>query len=268
MSENSLSNVNQTLYIPLFGKAYVSRRALILHDRKAEEIWDAVQLPLKRRSRSKWLAFYMGMRAAVFDKWLNERLKESPGATVLHIGCGLDSRVLRAAGRGSVWYDVDFPEVIAERKRYYAEEEGYIMLGADVSKSGFLNAVPRAGKAIVVMEGVSMYLAPERLRALLSEICLHFDAVHLLVDCYTTLAAKLSKLKNPVNEVGVHTVYGLDDPTALQAEGLCFMQEHSITPNELIAELQGIERRRFRLLYAGKLSKKLYKLYEYKKGGV
>ena len=33
-----MNNVNKTLYIPLYGKAYVSRRGLLLEDKKAEEI--------------------------------------------------------------------------------------------------------------------------------------------------------------------------------------------------------------------------------------
>ena len=40
------------------------------------------------------------------------------GVTVIHIGCGMDSRVLRAGENCSMWYDVDFPEVIEERRRY------------------------------------------------------------------------------------------------------------------------------------------------------
>ena len=63
-----MDNVNKTLYIPLYGKAYVSRRGLILRDSKAEEIWTAEGFPLRGKSASKWLAYYMGMRAAVFDR--------------------------------------------------------------------------------------------------------------------------------------------------------------------------------------------------------
>ena len=37
-----MNNVNKTLYIPLYGKAYVSRRGIILHDPKAEQIWQQV----------------------------------------------------------------------------------------------------------------------------------------------------------------------------------------------------------------------------------
>ena len=36
IGESSMNNVNQTLYIPLYGKAYVSRKGIILNDKKAE----------------------------------------------------------------------------------------------------------------------------------------------------------------------------------------------------------------------------------------
>ena len=36
-----MNNVNKTLYIPLYGKAYVSRQGILLHDPKAEAIWAA-----------------------------------------------------------------------------------------------------------------------------------------------------------------------------------------------------------------------------------
>ena len=32
--------VNKTLYIPLYGKSYVSKKGIILKDKKAEEIWE------------------------------------------------------------------------------------------------------------------------------------------------------------------------------------------------------------------------------------
>ena len=58
---------SKTLYIPLYAKAYVSQRGLILHDEYAERIWDAEGFPLGRKARSKWLAFFLGMRARVFE---------------------------------------------------------------------------------------------------------------------------------------------------------------------------------------------------------
>ena len=255
-----MNNVNKTLYIPLYGKAEVSRKGVILHDPKAEEIWAAEGFPLKGKAKSKWLSYYMGMRAAVFDRWLRQQMGADPEAVILHIGCGMDSRCQRVGARGHRWYDIDFPDVIAERKRYYQENEDYRMIASDVTASDWLESIP-GGMAIVVMEGVSMYLTPEKLRQTLDRLATHFNRMHLLMDCYTTFAAKATKYKNPINEVGVTTVYGMDDPNALEG----FVREHEMTPADLIGQLSGMEQRIFRHVFAGSFAKKLYRLYEYER---
>jgi len=261
-----MNSVNKTLYIPLYGKAYVSKKNIILQDKKAEEIWETVGFPLKGKSKSKWLAYYMGMRSAVFDAWLRAQMKSHSEAIVIHIGCGMDSRILRVGSRGHQWFDVDFAQVIAERKRFYEENEEYHMLASDAREDEWLKKLPKDSKAIVVMEGVSMYFAPEELKGLLRNLCAHFNNVNLLVDCYTTFAAKASKYKNPINDVGVTCVYGVDDPEALAADtGLAFVKEHEMTPEHLIGQLQGVERLIFKRLFAGKLAGKMYRLYEYQK---
>ncbi len=258
-----MDSVNKTLYIPLYGKAYVSRKGVLLSDPTAEAIWAAEGFPLKGKSASKWLAYYMGMRAAVFDRWIMDRKKHCPDAVVLHLGCGLDSRVRRVNVPGA-WYDVDFPEVIEVRRRFYAETGSYHMIGGDIRQEDWVSAIPEDREALVVMEGVSMYLPPEELRRLLGRLTDHFGRVRLLMDSYTTFAAKASRYKNPINDVGVTRVWGLDDPrTAVEGTGLCFLQEWEMTPADLAEQLQGMEQRIFRRVYGGKLAKKLYRMYEF-----
>ena len=50
---------------------------------------------------------------------------EDSKAIILHIDCGMDSRIERVGASGHLWYDIDFPEVIEARKNYYAETETY-----------------------------------------------------------------------------------------------------------------------------------------------
>lgn len=262
-----MNNVNKTLYIPLYGKAYVSQKNIILHDTKAEEIWQKEGFPLKGKSRSKWLAYYMGMRAAVFDKWLQEQMQEHSDAMVLHIGCGMDSRVERVGTQGHQWYDIDFPEVIEERRKYYGESEEYHMVAADMRTEDWKKQILGGSDAIIVMEGVSMYFNGQELKALLTSLATHFRSVHILVDCYTERAAKASKYKNPINDVGVTLVYGYDAPEELgTAAGLQFITEHEMTPSGMIEELQGMEKRIFQKVFAGKIAKAMYRLYEYGNG--
>lgn len=255
-----MDSVNKTLYIPLYGKALVSRKGILLKDPKAEEIWQAEGFALKGKSKSKWLAYYMGMRSAVFDRWLREKMEEFPDAVILHLGCGMDSRVLRVGTPDHLWFDVDFPEVIAERKRYYQETEAYTMIASDLRDPAWLQKMPRDRPAIAVMEGVSMYLSPVELETLAARFREQFPGVHLLMDCYSEFAAKASKYKNPINDVGVTEVYGLDDPCSL---GITFRKEHDLTPDHLIGQLNGTERAIFQTVFAGSFAKKLYRLYEF-----
>ena len=94
-----MNNVDKTLYIPLYGKAYVSKKGVILHDEKAQEIWDAEGFELKGKARSKWLAYYMGMRSAVFDQWLKQQMDLDSGAVIVHIGCGMDRQSSKKSKR-------------------------------------------------------------------------------------------------------------------------------------------------------------------------
>lgn len=259
-----MNNVNKTLYIPLYGKALVSKKGIILSDKKAEEIWKSEKFPLKGKSKSKWLAYYMGMRSAVFDKWTVHKLNEHQNSIVLHLGCGLDSRIHRLGVSHTHWYDVDFQSVIDERKKHYKETENYRMISADLKDSAFIEKFPTATHAIILLEGVSMYLSNAELQQLLATLNRKFEHLFVLVDCYTPFAAKMSKVRNPINDVGVSTVFGVESPQILEENtGLNFIKEHEITPQYLINELHGFERFIFKFLYAGSLAKKLYKLYEY-----
>lgn len=258
-----MNNVNQTLYIPLYGKAYVSRKGIILNDSKAEHIWEKEGFALKGKSKSKWLAYYMGMRSAVFDRWLKKELEKVDDCAVLHIGCGMDSRVERVGVHNSQWYDVDFEDVIAERKKYYKETAIYHMLPADARKTEWVHTI-NAKNAVVVLEGISMYFTLEEMQRLLKAINEHFEMVKLMMDCYTVHAAKASKYKNPINEVGVTEVYGIDEPRIFEDNtGLTFLREHAMTPPDLIQNLKGFERFLFRHVFAGKIAKGMYRMYEY-----
>jgi len=183
---------------------------------------------------------------------------------VLHAGCGMDSRCIRICSR-QPWFDVDFPDVIAERKRYFQETETYHMVATDIRDMEWLKAIPAGTPAVIVMEGISMYLKPEELKEVLRRWKDHFGQVSILMDSYTVFAAKATKYKNPINEVGVTQVYGFDDPHELEmGTGITFVQEHSLIPDWLIEQLPKREQKFFRMMFAGKMAKRIYRLYEYR----
>lgn len=261
-----MNGVNKTLFIPLFGKAMISRKGIILKDKKAEDIWEKEGFPIKGKMKSRWLAYNMAMRSRIFDDWTTKMLRDNPKATVLHIGCGLDSRCVRVKENYSEWIDADFPEVIETRKKYFQETETYHMIGMDASKEKEVEKLPENACAIVILEGISMYLTNEEKKMLLSILRNKYTDAHILMDVYTEFAAKISKYKNPVNGVGVTTVYGIDDIDGLVKEiGLVVKAEHSLTPIHLVNELGGFERVFFKCMFTGRFPKKIYRLFELEK---
>lgn len=258
-----MNEVNKTLYIPLYGKAKVSQRRIILHDPIAERIWAAEGFPIRGRSKSKWLCYNMAMRARVFDDWTEAMLRQHPDAVALHIGCGLDSRCERVKQPYQNWIDCDLPDVIALRRKYYTESPRYHMTPLDASDPEGIKPLPNAGTAIVVLEGLSMYLTHDQLYQFLNALQFKYPRLHVLMDIYTEFGAKASKYKNPVNDVGVTKLYGIRDMEAfLKDSAIKIKAEHSFTPEALIKELRPPERVFFRLLFTGKMYSKIYRLYE------
>lgn len=258
-----MNEVNKTLYIPLYGKAQISGKGIILDDPTAEEIWSKEGFPLKGKSKSKWLCYNMAMRARVFDDWVRKMLDENSDASVFHIGCGLDSRVLRVGRNDVKWYDCDFPDVIAARKKYYSENENYKMINADASDENDLYALPDAECAVVVLGGISMYLTDRQLMQLFRILNEKYRDVHILLDVYTEFGVKASKFKNPVSDVGVSQLYGFDSLTPLlEGTELSLAAEHSFTPEYLVNELSGFDKSFFRLMFTGKMYRKIYRLFE------
>ena len=258
-----MDEVNKTLFIPLYGKARVSRQGIILRDPDAERIWDAEGFPVRGKSGSKWLAYNMAMRARVFDDWTDEALKTRPDAAVLHIGCGLDSRCVRVKQPYLSWTDCDLPEVIRVRKKYFEETPAYHMAVLDASDPDAVGALPGGREAVVILEGISMYLTRDELRGLFLSLEAKYGTLRVLMDVYTVLGAKVSKYKNPVNDVGVTRLYGIDDIGGLLAgTRLRLIAERPFTPDKLVNELEPADRSVFRLLFTGKAYRRFYRLYE------
>ncbi len=258
-----MNEINKTLFIPLYGKSRVSKQGIIINDPDAERIWEMEGFPVKGKSASKWLAYNMAMRASVFDDWTRNMLMQDPDALVLHVGCGLDSRCNRVEHECTLWVDCDFPDVLTVRSKYYTERENYRMMPLDASKPEQISSLPDSDSAVLILEGISMYLTKEQVLAFLKTMKEKYRILHVLMDVYTEFGAKASKYKNPVNDVGVTTVYGIDRiEDVLEGTGLHLKTEHSFTPDHLVDELKASDRRIFRFLFTGRAYRKIYRLYE------
>ena len=146
-----MTNESLTLFIPLYGKAMMSREGF-LPDPTAEEIVSTVDYDFTKVDQSRKLAIYMAMRAALFDGYARDFAAQHPDGLVLQLGVGLDSRVKRVPCPNP-WYDLDFPDVIDLRRTYFPEDARYHLIAAPALPADWLAGVPKAQNVLVLDVG-------------------------------------------------------------------------------------------------------------------
>ena len=260
----NLNNESKTLFIPLLGKAIMSKKNIFLHDPKSEEIIEKLDYDFSSLKQSKWLSMYMSLRSLIIDKLCNKYLEENKDTTIIHLGCGLDSRNLRIKEKFKMFYDIDYENVIDIRKKIYEENSKYKMISSSVIDNDWLNQIESTKDILIVAEGLTMYLAEEELKKLISDINNKFDNVYFIFDAYTKKGVKASKIKNPVNKLNAEIKYGIDNPNdfLMLNEDLEYVKTHLIKKDN--NNLKGLTKFIFNNLYCGKISHSLYKIYEYK----
>lgn len=259
-----LSNESKTLFIPLYGKALMSKSKLFINDPKAEEIIESVDYNFEELKQSKWLSMYMATRAKILDEITSEFMERKRNVTIIHLGCGLDSRCLRVNDKYSKWYDIDYPNVIELRKKFYEETDKYKMIGKSVTDLSWLSEIETDNlNILIVAEGLTMYLSEDEIQQLLAGINQRFGNATILFDAYSKQAVKSSKIKNPVNQMSANIKWGMNTPEDFNKlnPNLEFIREYLIKHKD--NNLKGMTKFIFENLYCGKISESLYKIYEF-----
>lgn len=207
-----LTKEKETLLATLYARALESRSPNpILRDEMAE---DAVRRIDYDFEHLKVDVLSIAMRAKQFDIWTTQFLADHPDATVLHLGCGLDSRVFRINLPTSAhWFDIDFPEVIELRQRLYPEKVGYSMIGSSLADLQWLDNIPRDHPAWIVAEGVTMYLSKDIMNPLLSRLTNHFPSGAIAFDAISRAAIRMAGANRSIRATGAS--FGgwcIDDP--------------------------------------------------------
>ncbi|WP_020579816.1 class I SAM-dependent methyltransferase [Actinopolymorpha alba] len=247
----TLTGAQETLLATLYARALDSRAPRsVLHDHEADEAIRRIDYDFGKTAMNATTAAGVALRARQLDQWTTAFLTDHPEATVLHLACGLDTRVHRISrdhvvgvgpagearrgrnhtvgvgpagearrGRNHTvrWFDVDYPEVIELRERLLPKPTGdYQMLGASVTSDDWLDAVPNDRPTVAVFEGLTMYLTKEEGRRLIQRITGRFPSGQLLFDCYGSLGIRLQKLVPAVRKAGATLHWGIDDPHEIE----------------------------------------------------
>lgn len=217
----ALTQEKETLLITLYGKAGESRLPdSLLRDHFADQIVRRIDYDFAKLKVDRDLMIGAAMRAYILDGWTRNFIARHPDASVLHLGCGLDSRVFRLDPPPEVrWIDVDYPDVIELRRRLYPARDSYMLIGASVTDPHWLADVPDSRPTMIVAEGLLPYLPPDEVPKLLNRLTGYFSrGGELAFDAYSRLGLWIVRHQPSVRVTGATLPWAFDAPEDLEMQ--------------------------------------------------
>lgn len=217
----TLTAEKETLLIPLYSKAVESARPRpILSDPNAAAILARIDYDFGALKTPRQTLATLAMRAKRLDWYVRDYLARYDSPLVLHLGCGLDSRYLRVGSPKGSWYDLDFPDVIALRRKFFKEAPGWRMIASEVTDLRWLDRIPESGPACIIAEGLLMYLRGEQVKNLMLALQMRFPGSEIAFDAYSTITARSVTNHPSLRRTGARIQWGIDDPREIEAWGV------------------------------------------------
>jgi O-methyltransferase involved in polyketide biosynthesis len=223
-----LGQVQETLFIPLAGRAEeTGKRRPILRDPKAVEIVETVAFDRAKYTRAGgWTTV---VRTASFDVWVKEFLAEHPHGTVVELGTGLNTRFERVDNGTVRWIDLDLPDTIALRRRFFADTDRRRMVAGSLADDGWLAAVREMpGPYFFVSDGVLAYLTEADVMRTLATIAENFPAALIAIDSYSQ--QMMQREHRLAARRGIaRWQWACDDPRSLEQLGMRVIETATVT---------------------------------------
>jgi O-methyltransferase involved in polyketide biosynthesis len=224
-----LTGAQETTLATLYGKAMESRRPdSILKDIAADAALGRIDYDFKRLKIRRTDHTSLAVRAKAYDVWARQFLDTHPVCTVLHLGCGLDTRVYRIDPPPTVrWYDIDQPDVIELRQKLFPPREGAQHIAASLTDPGLLDGISSDTPVLVIAEGLTPYLRAVDGLSLLRRITEHFASGEMLFDGYGRFGVWFLQRYGCVKASGAQLGWAINDPRELEraVPGLNFEAE-------------------------------------------
>lgn len=193
-----LGAVQKTLLLPLWGRAVETGKAQpLLVDRTAAAIlatlnydFSAIARNISPISQLSWIA-----RSLHTDRAIQTFLTLHPAATIVNLGCGLDTTFERIDNGSLRWYDLDLPDVIELRKRFIQESARRQFIPCSLLDDAWLRPVQSAAAIFFVASGVLYYLEECQVKALFLRLADAFPGCEVFFDACSPRGLRIANKK-------------------------------------------------------------------------
>ena len=212
-----LGPVQESLLVPLYARAVDAlRKRPILNDRKAVEMVQSIDWDFARFNQKQRLLGCV-LRTAMIDEWVKDFLIHHPEGTVVEIGAGLNTRFERLDNGTLHWFDLDLPDVVGLRRKFFCDSGRRSILAGSVVDPGWIAAVRQSpGPYFFVAEAVFIYLTERDVRTALAQIAGNFPGASIVFDTASGGAVKHGNEDHARLKLDAHFAWVCEDPREIE----------------------------------------------------
>lgn len=184
MEKISIQGVPETMLQTLYARAaYSQKKNRKFEDKMAVQIVEKMDYDFSRAEKDSMMSSGVIARTILLDRMVKEFVRDNPGAAVINIACGMDTRFYRVDNGQILWYNIDLPETIEVRRRFLKEEGRVCVIARSAMDEAWAAEIEKQeGEALVIIEGLAMYLTEEDVRQILNIIDRHFERVQVIME--------------------------------------------------------------------------------------
>ena len=191
----NLSGVPETMLQTIYARAKESSGRGVIHDTKAEEIIGKLDYDFTLADKDAAMCSGVIARTIVLDQMTKAWLASHPGAVVVNIACGMDTRCYRMTGYDH-WYNLDLPEAMTVRERLLPEG-GTISQIAMSAMDDWGGEISEQNKPVLILiEGLTMYLSEADVQRIFAVIAKRFCQATVFVETMNPMVVKRFKEKS------------------------------------------------------------------------
>ena len=196
VSVTKLKKVPKTLLIPLIARCIETKKENgIIKDPKSVEILEGLDYDFSKSRLFLPLQLGVCLRTLIFDEQIKQFLKENQDAVVVNLGSGLDTRFPRIDNGNVRWFDLDLPESIEVRKRFFKETDRHRFIAKSALDFSWIDEIPKDCKTLIVAEGLCMYFTEDEVKNLMLTIRDNFPGAQFLLEVFSPRLVKSNKNK-------------------------------------------------------------------------
>ena len=224
-----LSGVPETMLQTVYARAKESRGRGAIHDAKAEEIIEKLDYDFSLADKDTAMHSGVIARTIVLDRLTKAWLGAHPGAVVVNIACGLDTRCYRMSGYAH-WYNLDLPETMAVWVKLLPESGTISQIAMSAMEDWGSEISEQNVPVLILIEGLTMYLNAKDVQQIFAVISSRFSQATIFVETMNPMIVKRFKEKSIEGSHAKFT-WGIKNGKALAEllPGFRFMEEHSLT---------------------------------------